>query len=142
MELIATQEAVRVRQEGARVLVLRQGRALLDLPWQAALDLAKALHAQGKRAEEIDRAQAIIADQAIVTRLGFRFGLTSHPVLLKEATKAAAWDRTLRRYIPPSKAWGITSQQVVGSPRVLTHPPTREGGRHGLRQHDDRCTAR
>ena len=123
MDLIATQESVRVRHEGTRVLVLRQGRALLDLPWQAALDLAKALQAQGKRAEEIDRAQAIIADQAILTRLGFRFGLTSHPGLLREAGKEAAWNRRLRRYIPPSKARGIASQQIVGAPTLIHHPP-------------------
>ena len=124
MELIATQESVRVRHEGTRVLVLQHGRTLLDLPWKTALDLAKALYVQGKRAEEIDRAQAIIRDQAIVTRLGFRFGLTSHPALLREATNEAAWNRDLRRYIPASKARGIASQQVVGSPSILTHPRT------------------
>lgn len=123
MELLATQDAVRVRQEGTRVLVLKDGRALLDLPWQAALDLAKALHAQGKRAEEIDRAQAIIADQAIVTRLGLRFGLTNHPLLLREAGKEAAWNSQLRRYIPSAKAMGIASQTIVGAPSLIQDPP-------------------
>jgi hypothetical protein len=133
MELIATQESVRVRHEGRRVVVLQQGRALLDLPWQAALDLAKALQAQGKRAEEIDRAQAIIADQAIITRLGFRFGLTSHPALLREATQEAAWNRNLRRYIPPSRAMGIASQQIVGAPALIQHRPKPE---------EESCTTR
>lgn len=119
MQILASQESLRVRHEGARVLVLKDGRSLLDLPWQAALDLSKALQAQGKRAEEIDKAQAIIADQAIVTRLGFRFGLTSHPALLRAATKEAAWNRNLRRAIPSHRAHGIASQTVVGSPRVL-----------------------
>lgn len=121
MDVMANQESVRVRHEGTRVLVLKNSRALLDLPWQAALDLAKALHAQGKRAEEIDRAQAIIADQAILTRLGFRFGLTSHPALLRDAAKEAAWNRTLRRFIPSGKAGGIASQTVVGAPAVIQH---------------------
>ena len=124
MDMLARHDAVRVRQEGTRVLLLKDGRALLDLPWQAALDLARALHAQGKRAEEIDCAQAIIQDQAILTRLGFRFGLTSHPQLLREATHAAAWHRDLRRYIPASRARGITSQEVVGAPTVIHQPPT------------------
>jgi len=123
MELLAQQQAVRVRHEGTRVLVIKDGRALLDLPWQAALDLSKALHAQGKRAEEIDRAKAIIADQAIITRLGLRFGITSHPLLLREAGKDAAWDSKLRRYIPAAKAMGIASQTIVGAPQLIQYPP-------------------
>lgn len=123
MEILTTQATVRVRHEGTRVLVLQHGRALLDLPWQAALALAQALRAQGKRAEEIDRAQAIIADQAIVTRLGLRFGLTSHPLLLRSAAHEAAWNRDLRRYIPGGKARGIASQELVGAPTLISHPP-------------------
>src|SRR5687768_10803239 len=103
MTLLSHQEAVRVRQEGTRVLLLKDGRCVLDLPWQAALELAQALQAQGKRAEEIACAPAIIHDQAILTRLGFRFGLTSHPALLREAGKEAAWNSRLRRYIPPRR---------------------------------------
>ncbi len=122
-EILPKQEAVRIRHEGMRVQVLKDGRVLLELPWQAALDLAKALHAQGKRAEEIDRAQAIIHDQAIVTRLGLRFGLTSHPLLLREAGKEAAWNRNLRRYIPSGRAYGIASQEMVGAPIIIQHPP-------------------
>lgn len=122
MELLTPQASVQIRQAGTRVLVLQHGRTLLDLPWQAALDLAKALHAQAKRAEEIERAPAIIADQAIITRLGLRFGLTNHRGLLREAVKEAAWNRDLRRYIPPAKAMGIASQSVVGAPQLIQHP--------------------
>ena len=111
--------SVRVRQDGQRVLVIRDGRAILDLPWDAALDLARALQAQARRAEELAKAPAIIHDQAILTRMGFRFGLTSHPMLLREATKEAAWNRDLRRYIPPSRAHGIASQTVVGTPSII-----------------------
>lgn len=129
MQIVASHDSVLVRHEGARVLVLKDGRSLLDLPWQAALDLAKALQAQGKRAEEIDKAQAIIADQAIVTRLGFRFGLTAHPTLLREAAKEAAWNRDLRRAIPNHRAQGIASQTVVGAPRLIRSQPTKEADR-------------
>lgn len=113
--------AVQIRQEGSRVLVISGGRAVLDLPYQAALDLAKALHGKARQADEWAHAKAVIADQAIVTRLGLRFGLTSHPVLLKEAVHQAAWSRDLRRYIPSSKALGIASQVVVGAPSLVSH---------------------
>lgn len=115
-------QAVQIRQEGSRVLVIKGGRAVLDLPYQAALDLAKALHGKARQADEWANAQAVIADQAIVTRLGLRFGLTSNPMLLKEAVHAAAWSRDLRRYIPSSKALGIASQTVIGAPSLISHP--------------------
>jgi hypothetical protein len=121
MEILPAIQEVRIRQEGTRVLVIKDGRTLLDLPWQAALDLAKALQAKGKRAEEIDRAPAIIADQAIITRLGLRFGLTSHPAMLREAAKEAAWNSHLRRCIPSAKAGGIASQSIVPAPIVIQH---------------------
>lgn len=115
--------AVNVRQEGERVLVIENGRTLLDLPADAALVLAKAIHIKAKQAEEWVNKEAIIADQAILTRLGVPFGLTNHPILLEEATKEAAWNSNLRRYIPPSRAKGIESQEVFGTPTIIQHPP-------------------
>lgn len=114
---------VTVRQEGARVLLLENGRAIADLPWEAALALSKALHIQGKKAEEIANADRIVMDQAILTRIGVPFGLTSHPALLKEATREAAFNSDLRRYIPPKRAGGLASQAVFGAPSVIRHDP-------------------
>jgi len=113
--------SVDVRQEGTRVLVLEGGRLVLELPWEAALTLARALQVQGKRAEEEAKALEIVADQAILTRLGAPIGLTSRPDLLREAAREAAWDSRLRRYIPPGRARGIGSGEVVGAPRVIRH---------------------
>lgn len=116
-------DALTIRQDGTRVMLLHQGRCLCSMPWQAALDLAHAIRMQARRAEELDRAPAIIHDQAIVTRLGLRFGLTAHPTLLREACKEAAWNRDLRRYIPSGKARGLDRQSVVGAPRLIQTPP-------------------
>lgn len=115
--------AVDIRQEGGRVLVIENGRTILDLPYEAALALGRAIHIKAKQAEEWACAEAIINDQAILTRLGVPFGLTRHPILLREATREAAWNSKLRRYIPPSRAGGIESQAVFGTPTIISHSP-------------------
>lgn len=107
-----------VRQEGDHVLVIRNGQAILDLPYQAALDLAKALRIKGKAAEEIAKAEQVIFDEAILLRVGANIGLTNHPVILREAMKEAAWNSDLRRYIPPPRAGGLESQAVFGKAQV------------------------
>lgn len=122
MDIIAgTIRTVDVRREGNRVLVIENGQAILDLPWDAALELARALHVQGKRAEEEVKALDIIADQAILTRLGVPVGLTSRADMLREACEEAAWNSDLRRYIPSGRAGGITSGAVFGAPTIIRH---------------------
>lgn len=113
-----------VRREGTRVLVIRNGKAILDLPWDAALALARALHVKAHEAEEEARALDIIADQAILTRLGVPLGLTSRPDLLKAAGNEAAWNSDLRRYIRGKRAKGIASKEVFGTPAVIRKDPT------------------
>lgn len=108
-----------VRAEGEMVQIIKDGRLVFEVPWQAALDLSKAIHAKAKQCEEFADRERIIHDQAIVTRLGLRFGLTSNPFMLKEATKEAAWNRDLRRYIRADRAMGIQSQSVVGTPSLI-----------------------
>lgn len=117
---------VTVRQEGDRVLLLHNGRLLFSLPWQAALDLGRALHAQGKRAEEEANATRIVYDQAILTRVGFPIGLSNRPDILAEAAKEAAWNRDLRRYIRGDRAAGIANQTVFGTPRITASPPRQQ----------------
>ena len=114
---------VTIRQEGERVLIIKNGIAIMDLPWDAAFTLAKAITTQAKKAEEIAKALDIISDQAILTRVGFPIGLTRNPKIMKEAMKEAAWNTQLRRYIPPSRAHGIASGEVFGTPNIIQHPP-------------------
>jgi hypothetical protein len=109
---------VTVRQDGPRVLLVIDGRASL-FPWNAALDLAAALREKGKAAEELAKAEGIIFDQALLIRRGLRFGLTSHPLLQREAAKESAWNRTLRRALPG----GVKSQEQIGTPILIRHPP-------------------
>ena len=119
---------VTVRQEGTNVVVIREGRAVFDMPWDAALQLAQAIFSQAKRAEELASAERIADDQAVLLRLGVPIGLTSRRDIQQEAQKRAAWDSTLRRYIPLARAkgvGGVRSQESFGTPRIIRHKPGR-----------------
>ena len=120
--------AVTVRQEGTNVVVIREGRAVFDMPWDAALQLARAIFSQAKRAEELASAERIADDQAVLLRLGVPVGLSSRRDIQEEAQERAAWDSTLRRYIPLKRAkgvGGVRSQESFGTPRIIRHKPGR-----------------
>lgn len=112
-----------MRQEGTRVLLIYNGRLVCSLPWQAAEQLGGALTAQARRAEEEALAPRIVADQALLTRLGVPFGLTRRRDLLREAANEAAWNSRLRRYVPPGRARGIETQEIFGTPMIRRHSP-------------------
>ena len=110
---------VTVRRYGGRILLLNGGRLLLDLPWRGALDLGAALIQQARKDEEIANHEQVVRDQAILNRAGIRLGLVNDPHLQEEAMKEAAWNSDLRRYMPG----GIKSQEIVGTPTLIGHPP-------------------
>jgi hypothetical protein len=122
MDIGQTKEFI-VRQEGDRVLFIYNGRLITSLPWQAAESLARAIRAQAKAAEEVSKADQIVFDQAILTRLGVPVGLTNNPRILKAAANEAAWNSNLRRYIRPSRAKGIDSQEIFGRATIIQRPP-------------------
>lgn len=115
-----------VRQEGERVLLIYNGRLVTSLPWKAAENLARAIRAQAKEAEEFAKQEQIAFDQAILTRLGVPVGLTNNPHILKAAANEAAWNSNLRRYIRTDRAKGIESQEVFGRATIIQRPPTKE----------------
>lgn len=108
-----------IRQEGERVVVIRNGKALLDLPWDAAQALANALRVKALSAEEEAKALAIAFDQAILMRAGVPFGLSSRSDIVNEARKEAAWNSDLRRYMPG----GIKAKAIFGQPSVIRLQP-------------------
>lgn len=121
MTMILRAQTATVRQEGDRVVILHGGRAVLDLPWDGALELARAIHNQAKRAEELANADAIATDQAILLRLGVPIGLSDRKDIQQEAQNRAAWDSGLRRYIRGKRARGVNgvrSAGVVGTPTI------------------------
>lgn len=110
-------ESISIRQERDRVLIIKDGRLILDLPYQAGLDLSRAIYAKSKAAEEFANAESLAFDQAILIRAGAPFGLTRSSLILREATKEANSNRSLRRYMP----CGVRSQEIIGSPKIIMH---------------------
>lgn len=115
-----------VRQEGPRVIVIQGGVAMLDLPWEAAKDLARTIHFQASRAEQVSKVDQVISDQALLIRKGIPLALTGDPRVFKEAGKEAAHNRELRRAAPG----GIPSGVKFGRAR-LVGKPSPKGGNHG-----------
>ena len=116
-------DQINIRQQGTRVLLIKNGVLIADLPWQKALAVAQGLIVQARKAEELAKAERIIQDQALLLRAGAPFGLTTHPAILREAAKEAEHNRVLRRYLPG----GIKSQEAVGTPTILQQPPSEKG---------------
>ena len=117
---------VNVRQEATQVVVIRNGVTVFDMPWDAALQLARAIFSQAKRAEELASAERLADDQAVLLRLGVPIGLTSRRDIQEAAQQRAAWDSTLRRYIPLKRAkgvGGVRSGESFGTPRIIRHKP-------------------
>ena len=110
---------LRILTNGERVILVKDGSLVADMPWQAALELANAIYRQAKLAEELANAEEIVMDQAILMRAGAPFGLSGNADIMEEAGKEAAWNSDLRRYMPG----GIRSRSVVGTPTIIGHPP-------------------
>lgn len=106
-----------IRAEGDRVVFAIEGRAYV-IPWQAALELGRALTTKGREAEEFAAANRIIADQALLERSGAPFALSNNRLIRSAARTAAQWDSLLRRYIKATPR-----PEQVGVPTVITEPP-------------------
>jgi hypothetical protein len=115
-------DTLTVRQDGTHVLLLKNGMLIARVPWQAAKLVSQALRRKAQAAEETAYALRIAGDQAVLLRAGVPIGLTDHPRIQREAAHQAAWDRTLRRFMPG----GVRSQACVGRPTVIAHPPKEE----------------
>jgi hypothetical protein len=103
-----------VRVEGARVLVNLDDRAFCEFEPKVAEEIGRALIDAAKRAAEIEHADRIALDCAILMRAGAPLTLSNNPRILDAARNTAAWDRDLRRYMP-----GIKSTEVFGLPTLL-----------------------
>ena len=112
-------ETLRIKQHYGRVLLIKNGRCIAELPWQAADDVANALKAVARKAEEWHSAERIASDQALLIRAGAPFGLSNEPLILGEAVKQAVHDRKLRRALPG----GVKSKEVFGTPSIIQNKP-------------------
>lgn len=104
--------SIRTRQDGLNVLVIQDGKAVLNIPWSVALALADDIKQKARQAEEIAKAESIILDNAILFRSGMPLGLSDNPDIISETVKAAQHNPLLRRHM----TGGIKSQSIVGAP--------------------------
>lgn len=109
----------RIRQVADRVHLELNGK-LVDLPWDAALELARGLIAKARLAESHAQAERIIYDSAILLRAGAPVGLAPTRRHLNAAITEAVSHRDLRRWMPG----GVRSREAVGTPAVIAHPRT------------------
>lgn len=112
-----------VGRDGPNVILRFGDREAHEIPWEHALQVAKALRIKASEAEEEAKHEQITLDQALLMRSGAPFGLTNHPQIIADAKKEAAHNRELRKAIP-----SIKSREIFGRPRVIMHPP-KEGKR-------------
>lgn len=108
-----------VKREGDRVMFVLDGKCYM-IPALQAREIAKLLNSAAARVEEIENATKIIADGALLARVGFPIGLSNDPKIKDEVRKEAAFNRELRRAIPGS----VKSREVFGVPS-LTHTTNR-----------------
>lgn len=99
-----------IRQEGNEVTILFNGKFLSRMPWDKALAFSTAVRIQALRAEEVDKAQLIVADQALLTRHGIPIGLSNNPKINAEAFRES-------QHLPGPA--GICPTSVVGTPTIL-----------------------
>jgi len=120
-------EAIRIGAEGDKVIIAIKGRPALEIPWQHADQLWRAIRQKTIHAREHAQAAIIVADQATLLAAGVPVGLTGNPVLQREARKEAA--HLLRPGFLNTKRTveGIPSAAVVAQPTITVRPP-RQGG--------------
>ena len=120
---------VTVRRDGLDVVLVVNGQRIIDIPWDAALMLARAMTVQAHNIEEQVKAPAIAFDQGLLMRKGIPIGLTSDPRILHEAGNEAAWNPLLRKALPG----GIRTLEAVGAPSVTKHRRQNNGLRKNER---------
>lgn len=98
--------------------VIHHGRDYIDLEQDTARKIARMMLAGFKRLEEIEQAERIAFDGAILARAGVPIGLSSDPKIVAEVIKEAAWNTVLRKCMPG----GVKSEEVWGVPSVIVHP--------------------
>lgn len=113
--------AISVRQEFGKVLLLLNGKLICEMPAEVAKQVATALIQKAARAEEWANPEILIKDQAIIDRLGIPLRIISDDTLRAEAIKVSETDPELRKYINGEDAKGPPGE-ILGLPSVISSP--------------------
>lgn len=114
--------AIRVVNDGNRVIVIDGSKVVLNVTWEMADAVATAMKKYARIAEEADKAASIVADQAFLMRAGVPIGLSNRKDIQREAAKEALYDKQLRR-IMPSRMGNIESKESLGTPSLIQMKP-------------------
>lgn len=104
-----------------RVLVESRGVVIGDFQPAIILELGNAMIGKARLAEEHAKAARVIADQALMMRLGGGVSLSGNPDINAEAWKEAENDPELRKNIPTPRS--IKSKEKFGYPIVRKDGP-------------------
>lgn len=110
---------VRQEIENGRVLILRDGVVVVDMPWEMVDEFCKVMRVKKLLCEEYAKREQLAQDSAILLRAGAQMALSARQDVKDEAAKRAVHDRELRR----SNLKGITSGEAFGHPVIEVHPP-------------------
>jgi hypothetical protein len=110
-------QATLVAADGA--VVLNFGSDFVQCDRAIAGEIARHLVAAKLRLEELEQAERIAMDSAILLRAGSHFGLSNDPRILGMAKTEAVHNRDLRRFM----AGGVKSKEAFGTPTIIVHPP-------------------
>lgn len=114
--------AIRVVNDGSRVVVIEDDKVVLNVTWEMADAVATAMKKYARKAEEQDKALSIVNDQAFLFRSGIPIGLSNRKDIQKEAVKEALYNKRLRR-IMPNKMGNIESKESFGTPSLIQKEP-------------------
>lgn len=103
-----------IHRTGLQFTFELQGQIWFACPWSAARQIAKAALVKAREIEEIEKAEQVITDEAILLRTGLPVGLSYNPAINREAWKAAEDVKFPGAVIP---------QAIFYPPTIVQHPP-------------------
>lgn len=110
---------IRVLENG-HVDVLLQGKLWFSADAADTARIGKSIKQVADLVEEESDHERITQEQALLTRTGAPFGITSHPLILKDAKLEAEHGSNLRRYVPiPS----FRGRAMIGLPTIQQFSP-------------------
>lgn len=102
------------------VLITFGAADYINLERKIATQIAVWLMGAFRRLEELEQADRIAYDSAILLRAGSNFALSNDPRIIGEAVKEATHNRDLRRFMTE----GVRSEVALGVPTIVVKPPT------------------
>lgn len=115
--LIVKQALFAVMHDGDRVIVTRDGETIINVPWDQAIEISKAIYAHAKQAEETASAEKIVHQNAALLRAGAPFSLTNNPILQKLSGNEAAWGWPRKYLRNKIRQRGVFAPSVYHAPK-------------------------